>query len=81
MWVPTTQHQKTKQAIEELRALVMDFIQSRRASGEDRGDLLSMLLLAVDEAREHGGGQMTDIQARDEAISMLIIDTKPVPPR
>lgn len=73
MWVPTPQHRIERRAIRELFALVMDFIEARRATGEDRGDLLSMLLLAVDEDREQGGGQMTDLQARDEAMTLLIV--------
>lgn len=73
LWVPTRQHRNARRAIRELRSLVMGFIGARRASGEDRGDLLSMLLLAIDDEKEQGGGQMTDIQARDEAISLLIV--------
>jgi cytochrome P450 len=73
IWIPLPHHRKTQQAIRDLRALVMNFIQARRASGEDSGDLLSMLLMAMDEDNEHGGGQMTDMQARDEAVSMLIV--------
>ena len=44
-------------------------IRERRASGEDRGDLLSRLLLAQDE--ENGGG-MTDTQVRDEALTLFL---------
>ena len=73
MWIPTPQHRMERRAIHELHSLVDGFIQSRRATGEDRGDLLSMLLLAIDEDREHGGGQMTDLQARDEAMTLLIV--------
>jgi cytochrome P450 len=72
LWVPTPQHRIERRAIQELHTLVMSFIQSRRDTGEDRGDLLSMLLLAIDEDREHGGGQMTDLQARDEAVTLLV---------
>ena len=52
-------------------------IQERRQSGEDAGDLLSMLLLAEDE--ENGGAQMTDKQVRDEALTLLLADMKPPP--
>ena len=44
-------------------------IRERRASGEDQGDLLSMLLLAQDE--DDGGG-MTDTQVRDEALTLFL---------
>ncbi|MGH9881780.1 MAG: cytochrome P450, partial [Pyrinomonadaceae bacterium] len=42
----------------------------RRRSGEDRGDLLSMLLLAQDT--EGDGTQMTDAQLRDEAMTIFL---------
>ena len=44
-------------------------IRKRRESGQDQGDLLSMLLLAVDE--EGDGRGMTDEQARDEAMTLF----------
>jgi cytochrome P450 len=49
---------------------VYRMIRERRASGEDRGDLLSMLLAARDE--EGDGGGMTDEQIRDEAMTLLL---------
>jgi cytochrome P450 len=49
---------------------VRRFIRERRASGLDKGDLLSMLLLAVDE--EGDGGRLTDEQARDQSMTLLI---------
>lgn len=53
-----------------LDGVVYRMIAQRRASGEDRGDLLSMLLLACDA--EGGGGAMTDLQLRDEAMTLLL---------
>lgn len=53
-----------------LDATIYRIIAERRASGEDRGDLLSMLLLARDT--EADGGQMTDEQLRDEAMTLLL---------
>ena len=44
-------------------------IAERRASGRDRGDLLSMLLRAQDE---DDGGAMTDQQVRDEAMTIFL---------
>ena len=57
-----------------LDATVYRLIDERRASGlssdiEDRGDLLSMLLLARDE---DDGGQMSDEQVRDEALTIFL---------
>jgi cytochrome P450 len=58
-----------------LDATVYRTIAERRASGEDRGDLLSMLLLAQDEGADGDGGDgggMTDLQLRDEAMTLLL---------
>ncbi len=48
---------------------IFGIIAERRRSGEDRGDLLSMLLLAHDE--DDGGG-MSDQQVRDEALTLFL---------
>jgi cytochrome P450 len=53
-----------------LDATIYRIIEERRRSGEDRGDLLSMLLLARDE--EGDGGRMTDEQLRDEAMTIFL---------
>jgi cytochrome P450 len=58
------------QAGAQLDALIYKFIADHRASGEDQGDLLSMLIMAVDE--EVTGEQMTDQQVRDEAMTLII---------
>ncbi len=50
--------------------IIYRIIKERRAGGVDRGDLLSMLLLAVDE--EGGTGGMTDEQVRDEAMTLFL---------
>lgn len=57
-------------ARERLDATIYRLIAERRASGEDRGDLLSMLLLAHDT--EGDGSGMTDLQLRDEAMTILL---------
>lgn len=66
-WVPTPQELRARQARRELDAVVYGLIREWRAVGEDKGDLLSMLLLARDEA----GHGMTDEQARDEIVTLL----------
>ena len=53
-----------------LDRLVYRIIQDRRARADDRGDLLSMLLLASDT--EEGGERMTDRQVRDEAMTIFL---------
>lgn len=69
-WLPTPSKRRKKWAIATLRGLIDDFIRERRAQGSpDRGDLLSMLLLAVDH--EGDGKGMSDRQAQDEAVTMF----------
>ncbi|MEK6325204.1 MAG: cytochrome P450 [Acidobacteriota bacterium] len=53
-----------------LDSTIYRIINERRATGEDRGDLLSMLLLAQDD--EGDGGSMTDVQLRDEAMTLFV---------
>src|SRR5206468_7152970 len=53
-----------------LDATIYRFINERRASGKDTGDLLSMLLLAQDT--EGDGSGMTDTQLRDEAMTLFL---------
>jgi len=58
-----------------LNSTIYGLIRERRNSGQDTGDLLSMLLLAQDEeqdgGKKHGGG-MTDTQVRDEALTLFL---------
>ncbi len=68
-WLPLPAKRRKMQAIRYLDQFIRDVIRQRRASGEDRGDLLSMLLLAADE--EGDGRGMTDEQARDEAMTLF----------
>jgi cytochrome P450 len=68
-WLPLPGKQRKRWAIATIDTLIRDIIRERRATGEDRGDLLSMLLLAVDE--EGDGTGMSDEQARDEAVTMF----------
>jgi cytochrome P450 len=55
------------QAGTRMRAVVHEVIEGWRSDGEDRGDLLSMLLMARDE----NGAAMTDEQAYDEVVTLL----------
>jgi len=66
--IPTTL--RFRRGRERLDATIYRLIAERRASGEDRGDLLSMLLLAQDT--EGDGGGMSDTQLRDEAMTLLL---------
>jgi len=53
-----------------LDSIIRRVIADRRKTGEDRGDLLSMLLHAVDS--EDSKTRMTDEQARDEAMVLFL---------
>lgn len=66
--LPTTL--RVRRASARLDATIYRMIEQRRRSGEDRGDLLSMLLAARDE--EGDGGGMTDLQLRDEALTLFL---------
>jgi len=70
LWMPTRKNRQLLPSIRFLDELVARFVAERRESGEDRGDLLSVLLSAIDEEGE--GGVMTDRQARDEAVNLLL---------
>ena len=52
-----------------LDSTIYRIINERRKAGIDRQDLLSMLLLARDEDT---GGKMTDLQVRDEAMTLFL---------
>lgn len=65
--VPLPAHRQMKQAVATLDAVVQRLVAQRRAEGGDRGDVLSMLLLARDE----DGGGLSDHEVRDEIITLL----------
>jgi len=67
-WVPTPLRIRSSMANRMLDKIVYGFINERRQSGEDRGDLLSMLLLSEDA----DGERMTDVQVRDEAVTLFL---------
>jgi len=68
--LPLRRNRHYSRARNVLDSIIYRIIDERRRSGEDRGDLLSMLLRAQDE--EGDGGQMTDLQLRDEAITIFL---------
>jgi cytochrome P450 len=69
-WLPLEVKRQKKWAIRHLDGVVRGFIRDWRAKHEDRGDLLSMLLLAVDE--EGDKSSLDDEQVRDEAMTLLL---------
>jgi cytochrome P450 len=68
-WLPLPHLLRFRRAKAQLDDIIYRLIQERR-SGGDRGDLLSLLLLAQDA--EGDGTGMTDLQLRDEAITLLL---------
>ena len=68
--LPTPKKRRFDKGKRVLDATIDRIIAERRASGEDTGDLLSMLLHATDT--EGDGGGMSDQQLRDEAITIFI---------
>ena len=59
-----------KRARRRLDAVVHRMIDQRRALGQDRGDLLSMLLASRDEERDDS--TLTDEQVRDEVTTIFL---------
>jgi len=68
--LPLPSMRRTRAARARLDAIIYGMIAERRKAPTDRGDLLSMLLLAQDE--EAGGRGMTDQQIRDEAMTIFL---------
>ena len=68
-WVPTPLNRKRRQTRAAMERTIMATIEERRQSSEDKGDLLSMLLLAQDE---ENGARMSDRQVHDEAMTLFL---------
>jgi cytochrome P450 len=67
--LPIPHSKRYHHARDTLNSVIYKIINERRRSGEDKGDLLSMLLLAQDEK---DGSEMTDEQVRDEALTLFL---------
>jgi cytochrome P450 len=66
--LPTREHRRYFNAVAEIDRIVFRIIAERHASGDDEGDLLSMLL----EARDEDGTRMSDKQLRDEVMTLFL---------
>ncbi len=66
--LPTPGNLAFLRAADRLDRVVYAIIERRLASGEDNGDLLSMLL----HARDEDGSRMTEKQVRDEVMTLFI---------
>ena len=67
-WLPTPRKMRATFATAKLNRIIYRFIDERRATGTDNGDLLSMLLAA----RDDDGSRMTNRQLRDESITIFL---------
>jgi cytochrome P450 len=67
-WIPTPTELRARQGLRDIDEIIYGIIDDRRRTGEDKGDLLSMLLLAEDDQGQH----MTAKEARDEAVTMIL---------
>jgi cytochrome P450 len=68
--LPLPQLRRFDTARAKLDTIIYRMIEERRLSDKDRGDLLSMLLLAQDD--EGDGARMTDAQLRDELMTIFL---------
>jgi cytochrome P450 len=66
-WLPIPRNRERAQATTTLNNLLHTIISERRRTGNDKGDLLSMLLLSQDE----NGERMNDQEVRDEAVTLF----------
>jgi cytochrome P450 len=68
--LPLPSNARMEKARQRLDETIYRIINERRKSNVDRGDLLSMLLIAQDE--EGDGSGMTDKQVRDESLTLFL---------
>jgi cytochrome P450 len=68
--LPLPAMRRSRKARADLDAIIYAMIADRRRTSRDRGDLLSMLLMAQDD--EGDGRGMTDRQVRDEAMTIFL---------
>lgn len=67
-WLPTPGNREMKRLIGVADAVLQPILEERRTTGEDKGDVLSMLLLAQQEDKT---GILTDHQVRNEINNLF----------
>jgi len=67
-WVPVPGLGAFHRALADLDKIVYGIVRDRRATGARPGDLLDMLL----DARDENGAGMSDLQLRDEVMTLLL---------
>ncbi|MEM7154548.1 MAG: cytochrome P450 [Myxococcota bacterium] len=69
LWVPTPSNLRFNRAKKRLDDIVHEIIEQRRTSGEERDDVLGMLMGATDDS---GTERMSDQQLRDEVMTLFM---------
>jgi cytochrome P450 len=69
-WWPSRFIRQKRWAMQVLDETIWRIVRERRTDGRDHGDLLSMLLAAVDE--EGDGGRLDDRQVRNEMMTLML---------
>jgi cytochrome P450 len=67
-WLPLRRKRLLKKSVGTLNRIITQIIEERRKTNEDKGDLLSTLLMAVDDENK----QMSNQQVHDEAVTLFI---------
>lgn len=67
-WWFSASYRRQRAALNDLKRMLANIIEERRHTGEDQGDLLSMLLLSRDE----NGDVLSNDEALAEAITMFV---------
>lgn len=67
-WVPTQGRLRSQRAIQRVDHLMFGMIQQARADRSDSENLLRVLL----DAKDEDGSEMSDLQVRDEAVTMFV---------
>ncbi|AWB26969.1 cytochrome P450 [Halococcoides cellulosivorans] len=67
LWVPTPENRRYKRLLDAFREFVVELIDRRRGRAEEFDDLLSMMLVAEDDA----GRTMSETELRDQMVTFL----------
>lgn len=67
-WLPLPVNKAYRDGVMEIEDVILEIIESRRADGGNRADLLSLLM----EAQDENGEAMSPRQLRDEAVTLFV---------
>ena len=67
-WVPTPNNLRARMNVRKVDGVIADVIRDRKASSDQRMDVLSMLLSSLDEA----GQPLSSRQLRDEVVTLFL---------